>query len=50
MLTAPPFRSVEGAYLALLELATDRHEHRITVRGNDAQEVIGVSFRLPDPR
>ncbi|MFD4862729.1 thymidylate synthase [Streptomyces atratus] len=50
MLTAPTYRSVEGAYLALLQLASHNHEHRIAARGNDAREVIGVGFRLPDPR
>ncbi|MFD8965095.1 thymidylate synthase [Streptomyces sp. NPDC059568] len=50
MLTAPVFRSVEGAYLDLLRLASRNHEHHIAARGNDAQEVIGVGFRLPDPR
>lgn len=50
MLTPPTFRSVEGAYLALLGLVSDRHEHRITARGNDAREAIGVGFRLTDPR
>lgn len=50
MLTAPTFRSVEGAYVALLQLASDNAEHHIAARGNDANEVIGVSFRLPDPR
>lgn len=50
MLTAPRYPSVEAAYLALLELASENHEHRIAARGNDAREVIGASFRLPDPR
>lgn len=50
MLTAPTFRSVEGAYVALLQLASDNAEHHIAARGNDANEVIGVGFRLPDPR
>ncbi|MFJ2818522.1 thymidylate synthase [Streptomyces sp. NPDC087294] len=50
MLTAPTFHSVEGAYLALLHLATADFEQRIEARGNAAREVIGVSFRLPDPR
>lgn len=50
MLKLPTFRSVEGAYLALLRLATEEHEHHITARGNDAREVIGAGFRLPDPR
>ncbi|MFH9677667.1 thymidylate synthase [Streptomyces sp. NPDC017405] len=50
MLTAPTFRTVEGAYVALLRLATQQPEHRIDARGNTALEVIGVSFRLPDPR
>lgn len=50
MLTAPTYRSVEGPYLALLQLASHHHEHQIAARGNDAREVIGVSFRLPDPR
>ncbi|MEU1592858.1 thymidylate synthase [Streptomyces sp. NPDC005708] len=50
LLTTPSFRSVEGAYLELLRLATEEHEHRIAARGNNAREVIGVGFRLPDPR
>ncbi|MFJ5222342.1 thymidylate synthase [Streptomyces sp. NPDC088400] len=50
MLTAPTFRSVEGAYLALLQLASTNFEQHIEARGNAAREVIGVSFRLPDPR
>jgi thymidylate synthase len=50
LLKLPTFRSVEGAYLTLLRLATEEHEHHITARGNDAREVIGVGFRLPDPR
>ncbi len=50
MLTPPTFRSVEGAYLALLKLATDEHKHHIAARGNEAREVVGVGFRLPDPR
>jgi thymidylate synthase len=50
LLTTPTFPSVEGAYLALLRLATEKHERHIAARGNDAREVIGVGFRLPDPR
>ncbi|GAA2732373.1 thymidylate synthase [Streptomyces nogalater] len=50
MLTATTFRSVEGAYVALLRLATKQPEHRIDARGNSALEVLGVSFQLPDPR
>ncbi|MFD9187196.1 thymidylate synthase [Streptomyces phaeochromogenes] len=50
MLTTTTFRSVEGAYLALLRLAAGGFEHRIAARGNKAREVIGVGFRLPDPR
>ncbi len=50
MLTAPTFRSVEGAYVALLQLASTNAEHHIAARGNDANEVIGVGFRLTDPR
>ncbi|MFF4402749.1 hypothetical protein [Streptomyces sp. NPDC001480] len=50
MLTAPTFRSVEGAYIGLLQLATEEPERRIDARGNAAHEVIGVSFRLSDPR
>ncbi|WP_043684373.1 thymidylate synthase [Streptomyces xylophagus] len=50
MLTAPPFDSVEGAYLALLRLTTEQPDYRIDARGNAAREVIGVSFRLADPR
>ncbi|MFA3842135.1 thymidylate synthase [Streptomyces aureus] len=50
MLTAPTYRTVEGAYLDLLRLACDSPEFNIAARGNDAREVIGVSFRLPNPR
>ena len=50
MLTTPEFTSVEGAYLALLRLATEDSEHHIEARGNEASEVIGVGFRLTDPR
>ncbi|MFH9734943.1 thymidylate synthase [Streptomyces sp. NPDC017260] len=50
MLTAPAFRSIEGAYVALLQLATKEPEQHIDARGNAAREVIGVSFRLTDPR
>ncbi|MFE7276887.1 thymidylate synthase [Streptomyces sp. NPDC057623] len=50
MLTAPSFDNVEGAYLALLRLATEQPEHRIDARGNAAREMIGVGFRLTDPR
>jgi thymidylate synthase len=50
LLTASIFDSVEGAYIALLRLATERPEHRIDARGHAAREVIGVSFRLADPR
>ncbi|QOV40173.1 thymidylate synthase [Streptomyces ferrugineus] len=50
MLTTPEFTSVEGAYLALLRLATEDAEHHISARGNDAREVIGVGFRLTNPR
>ena len=50
MLTAPNFDSVEGAYIALLRIATEQPEHRIDARGNAAREVIGVGFRLTDPR
>ncbi|MGW7090076.1 thymidylate synthase [Streptomyces sp. NPDC054871] len=50
MLTAPTYRSVEDAYLACLQLASTKAEHHITARGNNASEVIGVGFQLPDPR
>ncbi|MFE6904254.1 hypothetical protein ACFVFJ_47005 [Streptomyces sp. NPDC057717] len=50
MLTAPTYRTVEGAYLDLLRLACDSPEFNTAARGNDAREVIGVSFRLPNPR
>lgn len=49
MLTASSFRSVEGAYLALLHLVSGS-EQRIAARGNEAREVIGVSFELRNPR
>ncbi|MGW3563052.1 thymidylate synthase [Streptomyces sp. NPDC000941] len=41
---------MEGAYLALLRQVSEGHEHRIAPRGNTAHEVIGVGFRLPNPR
>ncbi|MFG2964912.1 MULTISPECIES: thymidylate synthase [unclassified Streptomyces] len=50
MLTPPVFGSVENAYVDLLRLATEEPEHRIDARGNAAREVIGVGFRLSDPR
>ncbi|MER6187686.1 thymidylate synthase [Streptomyces sp. NPDC001652] len=50
MLTTPEFTSLEGAYLALLRLATEDVEHHIAARGNQASEVIGVGFRLTNPR
>ncbi|MFF0754378.1 thymidylate synthase [Streptomyces sp. NPDC004267] len=50
MLTPPTYPSVEGAYLDLLRLASQSPEHRIDARGNAAREVLGVTFRLPDPR
>ncbi|MFI6703234.1 hypothetical protein ACIBJC_30540 [Streptomyces sp. NPDC050509] len=34
----------------MLQLASNNAEHHIAARGNDAREVIGVGFRLPDPR
>ncbi len=49
-LNAPTYRTVEGAYLDLLRLACQGPEYRITARGNNAREIIGVSFRLTDPR
>ncbi|MGW7353165.1 thymidylate synthase [Streptomyces sp. NPDC054784] len=49
-LVPPDYRSVEGAYLALLRLVFSDFEQRIDARGNAAREVTGVSFRLPDPR
>ncbi|MEV7394776.1 thymidylate synthase [Streptomyces sp. NPDC091215] len=50
MLTPPVFDGAEGAYVALLRLATEQPEHRIDARGNAAREVLGVGFRLSDPR
>ncbi|WP_371551555.1 thymidylate synthase [Streptomyces sp. NBC_00554] len=50
MLITPTFGSVEGAYLELLRLATEQHEYHIDARGNEAREVIGVTFRLSDAR
>ncbi|MFF1714636.1 thymidylate synthase [Streptomyces sp. NPDC058268] len=50
MLTISTYRSVEDAYLACLQLASTKAEHHITARGNTASEVIGVGFRLTDPR
>lgn len=50
MLTAPTYRTVEGAYLDLLRLACASPTYRIEARGNAAREVIGVAFQLPNPR
>jgi len=44
------YEGVEGAYVALLRLAVENYEHRISARGNHAREVIGVGFRLLNPR
>lgn len=44
------FPDFESAYVALLRLATCGHQFRIAPRGNAAREVIGVGFRLTDPR
>ncbi|NUS17024.1 MAG: thymidylate synthase [Streptomyces sp.] len=33
-----------------MRVATEAHQFRITPRGHAANEVIGVAFRLPDPR
>ncbi|MBK6013552.1 hypothetical protein [Streptomyces sp. MBT53] len=50
MLAALLLGSVGGAYLALLRLAGEQAEYGIDACGNAAREVIGVSFRLADPR
>ncbi|MFK4184376.1 thymidylate synthase [Streptomyces sparsogenes] len=34
----------------MLRQVSKAHEYRIAARGNDAREVIGVAFQLPDPR
>jgi thymidylate synthase len=44
------FPGLEAAYVALLRVSTDEHQFRISPRGNAAREVLGVAFRLPDPR
>lgn len=44
------FPALEPAYVALLRLATEEPQFHISPRGNVAREVIGVAFRLPDPR
>jgi thymidylate synthase len=44
------FPSLESAYVTLLRLATEEPQFRISPRGNVAREVLGVAFRLPDPR
>ncbi|WP_406518135.1 thymidylate synthase [Streptomyces sp. NBC_00826] len=36
--------------MGLLRLVYEDYDHRIAARGNDAREVIGVGFRLPNPR
>jgi thymidylate synthase len=50
MLTPPSYPGLESAYLALLAHVGEDHEFRIAPRGNDAREVLGLSFRLPNPR
>lgn len=50
LLTSPAFHTVEGAYTALLQLVSKEPERRIDARGNTGREVLGVGFRLPDPR
>ncbi|MEU5930659.1 thymidylate synthase [Streptomyces antimycoticus] len=50
MLTPLSLPGLEEAYLALLRLVSEDHDHHISARGNDACEVIGASFRLSDPR
>ena len=50
VLTPPSFPDLEAAYVALLRAATEQYQFRISPRGNAAREVIGVGFRLPDPR
>ncbi|GAA2345142.1 thymidylate synthase [Streptomyces violaceusniger] len=50
MLTPLSLPGLEEAYLALLRLVSEDHDHHISARGNDAREVIGASFRLSDPR
>lgn len=50
MLTPPSHSDIESAYLGLLAHVSEAYEHRIDARGNAAREVIGASFRLPDPR
>jgi thymidylate synthase len=50
MLTPPDFPGLEAAYLGLLTQVSNDFEFRIAPRGNDAREVIGVGFRLPNPR
>ncbi|MBO3681714.1 thymidylate synthase [Streptomyces sp. NEAU-YJ-81] len=50
MLTPLSLPGLEEAYLALLRLVSEDHDHRISARGNDAREVIGASFRLSEPR
>lgn len=49
-LAPPSFPDFGAAYVALLRLATREPRFRIAPRGNAAREVIGVGFRLPDPR
>jgi thymidylate synthase len=44
------FPSLEAAYVTLLRTATEENQFRIAPRGNAAREVMGVAFRLPDPR
>jgi thymidylate synthase len=50
LLAPASFPDLGAAYVALLRLATEEPQFRISPRGNAAREVIGVAFRLPDPR
>ncbi|SFF75285.1 thymidylate synthase [Actinacidiphila alni] len=44
------YPDLHAAYVGLLTRVSDDPDFRISARGNDAAEIIGASFRLPDPR
>jgi thymidylate synthase len=50
MLTPPPYRAFEEAYLDVLSHVTDRFQYRNAPRGNASHECIGLAFQLTNPR
>ncbi|GAB2773513.1 thymidylate synthase [Streptomyces daliensis] len=50
MQTPPLYPDFEHAYLDVLAHLTGSHEYRNAPRGNASREVLGLAFRLSDPR